>query len=82
MDRPHLDLHRVVVIQIRRSEIDGEQQIVFGDRGVEQQGPFAVDSELEGAQIPRSGMVEPLLAQADLLNVAVGIEETEGFLRL
>ena len=82
VDRSHLDLDRIVFVQIRGGKIDGEQQIVFGDRGVEQQGPFAVDSEFEGAQIPCSGMVEPLLAQADLLNIAVGIEKTEGFFRL
>ena len=82
MDRPHLDLHAVISVQIRGGKIHREQQIVFGDRGVEQQGTFAVDGEFEGTQIPRPGMIESLLTQADLLNVAVGIEKTEGFFRL
>src|SRR5262249_31153534 len=63
-----------VVRKIGVGQIDVQRGIVFLDGRAQKHRPATGDAKFKPAQEPRSFVIEPLLAQADALDVAVAVK--------
>ena len=79
MYRSLFDDQLVVFVQIRSCLVDGQKQVVVGDRGIQKQRLSLVNGEFEKAQIPGTAVVKSQIAQTDLADIAERIEEAESF---